>query len=118
MTDMNEVCIVKLANGEMLCGIYLGRHSEEDAPGLGFRAILLSDIGSVSLGRDRQDPTKLNYSLVPWQTEVMHIANDKIVAIGAPNAMALAEHERVFRRIVTPDIHDVATLQRGAHGKL
>ncbi len=118
MTDMNEVCVVKLITGEMLCGVYLGRHSEEEAPGLGFRAILLADVGSVNVGRDRSDPTKLTYFLVPWQTEVMHIANDKIVAIGAPNALAAKEHERVFRRIVTPDINEVAALQRGPHGKM
>ncbi len=115
MTNLNDVVVVKLLDGAMLCATYLG-HNE--ASGMGFNAILLGNIGSVSLGQDRQDPTKLTYALIPWQVGDMQIVTDKIVAIGPPNEMALKEYERIFTRIVTPDIHDVAALQKGAHGKL
>lgn len=118
MTAKDDIVVIKLTSGETLCATYLGRTPALDASTQGFDSIIIGNVGTVNLGRDRSDPTKLTYFLTPWQVEEMQIVTDKIVAIGAPNGMAAREYERVFRRIVTPDINEVAALQRGAHGKL
>ena len=110
----NDIVIVKLSNGEMLCATYKGQGDS----GLGFPSISLMDIGIIQMGASRQDPSKFTYSLVPWQAELMHIASDKIIAIGVPNKMAKGEYERTFRRILTPNINDMSGLAPGAHGKL
>lgn len=110
----NDVVVVKLSNGEMLTATYKGQGDS----GLGFPSISLTDIAIVQMGRSKQDPSKFTYSLVPWQAELMHIASDKIIAIGTPNEMARGEYQRTFHRILTPTINDMAAMPMSAHGKL
>ena len=102
----NDIVMVKLTNGELLCATF-GKDCSGPDSGF-FPAIDLTDIASIAVNRDPKDLSRFTYALLPWQADVMTFQLSEIAALGYPNELARGEYEKSFRRILSASINDVA----------